>query len=156
MTDEVWARHTNPLSVWTRYICLPLLVLALWSRVWIGVYAILPVALVVFWTWINPRLFARPKSTDNWASKAVIGERIWLSHPPDQIPAHHHRAIFLLNLISAAGFLMALAGLYALHIWLTLAGTLITILGKSWFLDRMVWLQQDLGQAKEIYRSWNY
>ncbi len=36
MTDAVWQRHTNPWSVWTRYASLPLLIVAIWSRVWLG------------------------------------------------------------------------------------------------------------------------
>ncbi len=31
MSDEVWALHTNPWSVWTRFTVLPLLVLAIWT-----------------------------------------------------------------------------------------------------------------------------
>ena len=30
MTDEVWSRHTNPWSVWTRFLTLGLIVLAVW------------------------------------------------------------------------------------------------------------------------------
>ena len=57
MSDEVWARHANPWSVWTRFSILPLLVAAIWSRVWIGRWALLPTAAVVLWAWLNPRLF---------------------------------------------------------------------------------------------------
>ena len=37
MTDEVWRRHANPWSVWTRYLAGPILILAVWSRFWIEV-----------------------------------------------------------------------------------------------------------------------
>ena len=43
MTDAVWERHANPWSVWTRYAGLPLLILAIWSRGWLGLWAIAPV-----------------------------------------------------------------------------------------------------------------
>lgn len=37
MDDQSWLSHANPLSVWTRILTpLPLLILAVWSRVWIG------------------------------------------------------------------------------------------------------------------------
>ena len=36
MEDRDWQRHTNPWSFWTRYLSLPLLVLAGWSRLWLG------------------------------------------------------------------------------------------------------------------------
>lgn len=156
MTDEVWARHANPLSIWTRYTGLPLLALSVWSRVWLGIYALIPILLSVFWIWLNPRFFPKPLSTDNWASKAVIGERIWLAHPKDQIPAHHRRTIAALNILTGAAFILALYGLYALQLWPTITGTLLTILGKSWFLDRMVWLQQDLVETRDLYKSWHY
>lgn len=30
----------------------------------------------------------------------------------------------------------------------------MAIIGKSWFLDRMVWLYQDLKDENELYQSW--
>lgn len=37
MSEDAWARHANPWSVWTRIAtALPLLILAVWSRVWLG------------------------------------------------------------------------------------------------------------------------
>lgn len=36
MNEEAWGRHANPWSVWTRFLALPLLVLAIWSRARIG------------------------------------------------------------------------------------------------------------------------
>ena len=47
MDDDSWARHANPWSVWTRVPILPLLALAIWSRSWIGWWAVLPVLLLV-------------------------------------------------------------------------------------------------------------
>jgi hypothetical protein len=31
-----------------------------------------------------------------------------------------------------------------LHMWATIFGTVVVILGKTWFLDRMVWLCEDM------------
>lgn len=50
MTDETWARHANPWSVYTRFSILPLFALAVWSRAWIGWGALIAVTAVVFWT----------------------------------------------------------------------------------------------------------
>lgn len=33
MSDAVWMRHAHPWSVWTRFTVLPLLIVAIWSRV---------------------------------------------------------------------------------------------------------------------------
>ncbi|GAA3916981.1 DUF6653 family protein [Litoribacillus peritrichatus] len=156
MTDEVWAKHANPLSVWTRYSCLPLLCIAVWSRDWIGGWALIPGVVVILWVWLNPRVFGKPKTTNHWASKAVLGERVLLMHPKDQIPSHHLRAIGLLKSVTFAGFVLAIYGLVVFHLWFTVFGTILTILGKTWFLDRMVWLYQDLEDQNAQYRSWVY
>ena len=60
MSDLAWARHANPWSVWTRVPILPLLALAIWSRVWIGAWCWLPLALLIAWILWNPRAFPPP------------------------------------------------------------------------------------------------
>ena len=35
-------------------------------------------------------------------------------------------------------------------------GIVLAYLGKSWFLDRMVWLYEDMKNENEIYKSWDY
>ncbi|HZD43564.1 MAG TPA: DUF6653 family protein, partial [Methanomicrobiales archaeon] len=59
LDDETWMRHASPWSVWTRFTALPLLVLAFWSRVWLGWGALAPVILALLWTYYNPRIFSR-------------------------------------------------------------------------------------------------
>ncbi len=156
MTDEVWARHANPWSVWTRYAALPLLVLTIWSRVWLGAWSWAPIAVVVLWIWINPRVFPRPESTDNWASRAVLGERVWLQRKAVPVPVHHRHAPNVLSLFSLLGLVATIYGLVELRIWPAALGTLLVILAKSWFLDRMVWLYADMQEATPEYRSWLY
>ncbi|MDJ0796239.1 MAG: hypothetical protein QNJ51_05285 [Calothrix sp. MO_167.B12] len=156
MSDEVWEHHANPWSVWTRYSGLPILVLSIWSRVWMGIWCLIPVAVSLFWIWINPRIFSKPQSTNNWASKAVLGERVWLNRQQIPIPAHHQSMANILTTISAVGTVMCIWGLIQLAPWLTVLGMVVTILGKSWFLDRMVWLFEDMKNADANYRSWLY
>ena len=156
MTDEVWTRHANPWSVWTRFTILPLLVVAVWSRVWIGWWAILPGALVILWTWLNPRLFSRPRSTDNWASKAVLGERVWLNRDKIPVPRHHRAAPHVLSGVTGLGTILLLWGVIDLALWPTLLGMVLVYSGKVWFLDRMVWLFEDMKDADPSYRSWLY
>lgn len=76
MTDEAWRRHANPWSVWTRFAGIPLMILAIWSRAWIGWWAPVPCAVVVAWLWWNPRAF--PPIDTAWSSKGIFGERLWL------------------------------------------------------------------------------
>jgi hypothetical protein len=73
MSDEVWARHVNPLSVWTRMPIIALLALAIWSRTWLGWWCLVPLAAVAIWTWLNPRVFAKPRTTKHWSSRSVLG-----------------------------------------------------------------------------------
>ena len=156
MDGETWARHANPWSVWTRFTILPLFALAIWSRVWLGWWALVPVAALVLWTWLNPRFFSRPRSTDNWASKAVLGERVWLNRDKIAVPERHRRAPNVLSVIAGLGMPFVIWGLIALDIWPTLLGLALVTLGKLWFLDRMVWLYEDMKDAQPEYRSWLY
>jgi hypothetical protein len=156
MDPDTWARHANPWSVWTRNTVLPLLILAFWSRAWIGLWALLPVAGALFWMWVNPRLFKKPESTDNWASKAVLGERVWLNRKTVPVPEHHRLAPGILSTISAIGFLFVIWGVFALELWPVLLGAVVIYLGKLWFLDRMVWLYEDMKDATAEYRSFLY
>lgn len=116
----------------------------------------MPVIAICFWIWINPRVFGKPSSTDNWASKAVLGERVLLSPPKSGIPAHHKKAIYALKILMFAGFIPAIIGLIILNPFMAVSGLIITILGKTWFLDRMVWLYQNLIDEKSEYKSWLY
>ena len=143
MDDATWKRHTNPWSGWTRVLILPLLALAVWSRVWIGWWCLVPVGMLVIWTIVNPRAFSPPKSIDNWMSKGVLGERIWLARKERPVPAHHAQMIRILLAVTALGMVPFVWGLYRLDIWATLAGLLLLMGGKLWFLDRMVWLYED-------------
>lgn len=71
LNDETWLCHANPWSVWIRYSVLPVLILAFWSRIWIGWYCIIPIAMALGWMFLNPIFFDKPQSTQNWASKSV-------------------------------------------------------------------------------------
>jgi hypothetical protein len=154
MDDEAWARHANPWSVWTRVISLPLLMLAVWSRIWIGWWSLLPIAGVILWLWINPRAFPPPRSTDNWASKGVLGKRVWLNRRQVPVPAHHRLMPNILSTFSAAGAVIFIWGLVRLEFWPALSGLVLVMLCKLWFLDRMVWLYEDMKDRHPPYRDW--
>ncbi len=154
MNDEVWMRHANPLSVWTRFTCLPLIVVALWSRVWIGWWALVPLAIALWWTWVNPRAFPPPRSTDNWASKGTFGERVFLNRHAVPIPDHHRRWALILAGLSVVGNIPLVWGLWALDPVMTLLGIVLTVLPKVWFVDRMVWLYEDMKDTHPDYATW--
>ncbi len=154
MTDETWMRHANPLSVWTRFSCLPLLILAIWSRVWLGWWALAPVALALLWIWVNPRAFPPPRNTDNWASKGTFGERVFLNRHKVPIPRHHQRWAMVLGGLSALGLPPLVWGLWQLDVTMTVLGAVLLVLPKVWFVDRMVWLFEDMRQTHPEYRDW--
>ncbi|MDJ0590488.1 MAG: hypothetical protein QNJ72_10885 [Pleurocapsa sp. MO_226.B13] len=156
MDEVTWLRHANPWSVGTRFTVLPLLILAIWSRLWLGWFSLLPVAIALLWMWFNPRVFPQPKSTNNWASKAVLGERVWLNRDNIPVPQHHQKIPNILNLISASGIPFLVLGLVNLEIYPTLIGTILVILGKLWFIERMVWLYEDMKDNHAEYSSWLY
>lgn len=156
MTDAVWERHANPWSVWSRVIVLPLLTVSIWSRVWIGWWAVLPVALLMIWIRINPHIFRKPKSTDNWSSKAVLGERVWLKRATVPIPKHHDRASRLLSYLPMVGLGPYVHGLIIQSPGETAVGLVLIVIGKLWFLDRMVWLYGDMKDEQPHYAEWLY
>jgi hypothetical protein len=156
MDQEVWARHANPLSFWTRVAAFPLLILAIWSRAWLGGFSILPIAVMLGWLWYNPRAFPPPASTNNWASKAVLGERVWIARNGTPIPRHHADAALLLAAVAASGVPFLVWGLYSFAVWPMLLGFALVFFGKLWFADRMVWLYEDMKDVKPEYRSWLY
>jgi hypothetical protein len=149
MTDEVWARHANPWSGWTRVATTPVLFLALWSHVWLGWWALVPIAAVAGWIRLNPRIFPPPASTDNWMSKGVLGERLWLNRDAVAIPRHHARAAQLTSAASALFLLPAAWGFVAQDFWAAFLGVHASAAMKLWFVDRMVWLYEDVRARAE-------
>ncbi|WFB35085.1 hypothetical protein P3T73_13040 [Kiritimatiellota bacterium B12222] len=154
MSDATWERHAHPWSVWTLFTVLPVLIIAIWSRVWLGGWAWGLVVLAVFWTWINPRMFRKPISTDHWASKAVLGERVWMNRKQVPVPPCHRIAPNVLSGVTGIGVLFLIWGLWKLNVWSTVTGSVLIYAGKVWFLDRMVWLYEDMKNANPEYSRW--
>lgn len=157
LTDENWKKHSNPWSVWTRYSVLPIIVLAFWSRIWIGWWCLVPGIISILWMFFNPVFFSKPKSTKNWASKSVLGERVYLNRDIIDIPEHHKTPLIkILNIVSSIGMILAIWSIVYYSIWGAILGVCLAYLGKSWFLDRMVWLYEDMKGEVEEYRNWEY
>lgn len=154
MDDRVWARHASGWSVWTRFATFPVLLLAIWSHAWIGWWALAAIAAVVLWLWINPRLFPPPRSTRSWHARATFGERVWLNRGAVPIPRHHVLAASVLQGIAGVGALLAVGGAVLNLIWWAVLGAVFVYAGKMWFLDRMVWLFEDMKDREPRYRAW--
>ncbi|KZN43519.1 DUF6653 family protein [Pseudoalteromonas luteoviolacea] len=147
MSEEVWARHTNPWSVWTRYSCFPLLLACLWWRDALQLWFWPILVVLLSWVWLNPRCFKKPANTDNWASRSVLGERI-LIYQREKVPTHHILVINMIIGLLSFFTLLCFAGLFFKEPISTCAGALGLILTKTWFLDRMVWLHQEVMGCK--------
>jgi len=154
MDDESWARHSNPLSVYSRFICLPMLSLAIWSRGTISYYSIPLILLSLFWIWYNPRAFGPPKTTNNWASKGTFGERIFLQKKQLDIPSHHVTMAHTLTWLATVGLPVLIYGLFSLNLWAILLGNFLVIFPKVWFVDRMVWIYEDMKDRDPEFQRW--
>jgi hypothetical protein len=140
MDDATWARHANPWSGWTRVPILPLAALAIWARVWIGWWCLVPLAALIVFARVNPRLFPPPGHLDAWMSRGVLGERLWLARRSAPIPRHHAVWALVLSTLAGLGLIPLGFGLIVLDVGWTLFGLTLSVGAKMWFIDRMVWL----------------
>ena len=137
MSDDAWKRHANPWSVWTRFAAIPLMILAIWSRVWLGWWCVVPIAAVMVWLWLNPHVFAPVESPTSWAAKGIYGEKLWLKER-DRVPPDQRRVLRLLVPVAGAGFVLLSYGLVRLEIWPTMFGASLIVLAQLWRIDRLV------------------
>lgn len=139
-----WARHANPWSVYTRIPVPVLLAGAVWTREWIDWWCLALVAVVCVWAAVNPRAFPPPADLDAWASRAVLGETFWNDRAATPVPRRHRVAPFVLTALNTAGLPLIVWGLVAADVWILVTGLVVQSAGKLWFLDRMVWLHDDM------------
>ncbi len=158
LRDDAWLRHANPASVWVRFAVLPLIVLSIWSRRWIGPRSLLPLGASLVFTVVEPLLFRPPRSTRNWASRAVLGERIWADRNAVDIP-EQLRSTAVPNTTYAfqfAGLAVLARGLVVFDPRSVVGGLLLVQCAKAWFLDRMVLLFRTVAERDPRYASWDY
>ena len=156
LEGDKWMRHANPWSVGTRFAVLPMLALSVWSRDWIGWWSLVPIALSVVFLLINPLLFPPPRSTRNWASRGVFGERVYANRTEVEIPPQYRSPVpVVANVISAVGMSTLVYGLVVLNPLAVVAAMVIQQTAKSWYIDRMVLLFDEL-KAEPPYVRWDY
>ncbi|MDZ5812741.1 DUF6653 family protein [Halorubrum sp. AD140] len=100
--DWFWARHSNPLSGWTRVPSGAAIVYAVYRRD----PRLLGAALA--WTALNPFLFAPPDTEDAWMTRAVLAERWWIGEEGNRTVGLDYP-----NACNAAGALGFVYALYA-------------------------------------------
>ena len=118
-----WERHANPWSAGTRFLTMPALLYAIYTRDR-RLFAA-TVAFVVF----NPVLFPPPDKTDSWLSRIVLAEREWLSQGKGTMGLDYPNVLNLLNVPATllafwaawkrkpVATVVAGAGAMALKIW---------------------------------------
>jgi hypothetical protein len=157
LEGDRWMRHANPASVWTRFAVLPLLVLAVWSRDWVGWWSLAAVALALVFMMVNPLLFPPPRSTRHWTSKGVFGERIWTERDKTELPPQFRsRVLSVTYAIQVVGMAVLVYGLVRFDLLATVTGLVIAQTAKAWFIDRMVLLFEDMKTGNAGYAAWEY
>jgi hypothetical protein len=102
-------------------------------------------------------LFPPPRSTRNWASRSVFGERIWADRRTVDVPAQFGSPVpNVANALAAVGLIVLAYGLITFDLLSTIAGIFITSLGKLWYLDRMVLLFEDMKHRHDEYARWEH
>jgi hypothetical protein len=151
-------RHANPASVWTRFTVVSILALAIWSRDWIGAWCLIGVGVAIAWMFVNPLLFKAPRSTRNWASRAVLGERIWVDRTTIDLPEQFRSraAPLIANGYSTIGMGILAFGLVDLNLLATVTGILITHGGKAWYMDRISLLFVEMKGRSDEYAAWDF
>jgi Family of unknown function (DUF6653) len=155
LEGDKWMRHANPWSVGTRFAVLPMLALSVWSRDWVGWWSLVPISLSVVFLVVNPLLFPPPRSTRNWASKGVFGERVYADRTEVEIPPQYRSPVpVIANVISAVGMGTLAYGLVVLDPLAVVAALVIQQTAKSWYIDRMVLLYEDMKTRDPEYARW--
>lgn len=142
-SEKTWRRHANPWSGFTRMITYPLLFIPIWffqefledpTHCW---YPLIAMIAVIIWFAINPRIFPEPKNTDNWFSKGVLGEKLWVSDK-------RYKDIHLVfPFLETPFFFISLYTAYMKMFWPTLFFASVPWLLKVWFFDRMVFYYES-------------
>jgi len=148
LDDAGWARHANPWSAWSRALtALPVLVAAIWSRVWWGPWSLVAVAVALAWIWLNPRAFGPAADDSAWMTKGVLGERLWANRDRVPVPERHRIVPKVLNLAQLSGVPFLVWGLVGPQLLPTVVGVLLIAGIKLWYIDRMAILYGDMTAA---------
>lgn len=137
LSEETWSKHANPWSGWTRVLTMPLLGVGLYFHNW-------PIlVLTIVWAVINPIVFSKPKSVNNWMSLGVIGEQLYLrdgKKVKKDLPT-------LLNIINIPVFVVFVYFAWQQNLEASVLSALLVMTIKFWFIDRMVMFAQSAKAA---------
>src|ERR687897_1216931 len=76
LTREVFRHPSNLWSAWPRLLSVPLVFVPIWTRSW------RQGAILGVWLMVNPIAFPDPKNDRAWATRAMLGEEMWIAKRP--------------------------------------------------------------------------
>ncbi|ELZ27150.1 hypothetical protein C474_17419 [Halogeometricum pallidum JCM 14848] len=129
-----WTRHANPGSVWTLVGAYPVLVAAVYRR------DRRLLAGTLLFVAANPLLFSEPDDDAAWATRVVLGERVWLDRGLLSSPGD---ALFVA--LMAPVFLSTLRAAAERRSLRTAVGTAVSLVVMFLFFDRMARLYETRG-----------
>src|SRR5262249_21314684 len=94
-----------------------------------------PIAAVIAWLWLNPRIFAPVEKPTSWSAKGIYGEKLWLMKR-ERIPAGHRAVQRLLMGIGGVGLGALAFAVVMLEVWPTVFGASLIVVGQLWSIDR--------------------
>tara|TARA_B100001540_G_scaffold73351_1_gene66312 strand:+ start:382 stop:819 length:438 start_codon:yes stop_codon:yes gene_type:complete len=133
LSEETWSKHSNKWSGWTRVLLMPIVGVGVYYHSWL----ILVVAVV--WGIVNPLIFPKPKSVDNWMSMGVLGEKIYFKEGKKfkkDLPT-------LLNILNIPVSIVFVYFGWTQNIEALILSALLLMTIKFWFIDRMSRLARD-------------
>ena len=71
----VFARHSHPLSAWSRFVTTPVLLAPFWAK------KAAVTGVVAAWFTVNPVMTPEPEHQEGFATRAMLGEEIWSADP---------------------------------------------------------------------------
>lgn len=149
LNNKTWLNHATAASIITRGLIPPMITIAALSRVWIGNWWFVLLALIILWTFLNTRIFPKAKNYDNWYARGAFGERVYAARKKVPIPSHHESFAKKLTALNAIFSIVWIYGLVFLNYELAITGTFLQLTAKFWFIDRMVWLYNDMYEHPE-------
>ena len=106
----------------------PFLYLSIWYHNWIAL------GIIILWAAVNPIVFPKPKNTNSWVSRVVLGEKLWLENIRKKAKPD---LSLILNILTALFFIPSIYFTYVNMFWPALYCATLTFIFKVWFCDRV-------------------